>query len=47
MNLVVTLSGAFPDNLDNEDLEDLKEQLEDVGRWNYGGSGLVVEVVRT
>ena len=44
MKLTVTLSGNF--NLDDGDIRALQEDLEDAARLDYGGKGVVVEVVR-
>lgn len=43
MNVIITLSGVLPDPLDEEDLDSLKEALEEEFRYS-GGSGVVVEV---
>ena len=46
MKLIVTLEGSFSDEFDDGDLADLKEDLEDTCRIEYGGHGVSVEVVK-
>lgn len=46
MNLIVTISGTFSEELDDGDIDDLREDLEDTVRQDYGAQGVSVEVVR-
>jgi len=42
VNLLVTISGRF--DLEDEDLSELKEDLEEECRAYWGGTGVTVEV---
>lgn len=46
MNLVITLAGSFTE-LDDGDLADMREDLEDTLRIEYGGHGVSVEIEKT
>jgi hypothetical protein len=47
MKLHITISGSFAEAIDDQDIIDLKEDLEDTCRIEYGGHGVIVEVERT
>jgi len=44
VNLLVTISGSFADSFSDEDVEALKEDLEEECRAYWGGHGVSVEV---
>lgn len=47
MNLLVTISGQFADDMTDEDVSEMKEDLEEECRHYWHGSGITVEVERS